>query len=716
MMKIPFSVAVTCALALFISFSLAAPAAETNAASRQVIEYPFAPLPAGKTYADKTLAPEVRAQAVLKELTLDEKIKMVAGFHDFYAPGNERLGLRPLYFSDASQGVHIRPKLNTGLEKSTAFPCTLALAATWNPELASTYAHAIGEECRAGDIAVLLGPGMNIYRTSQNGRNFEYMGEDPYLAGSMVANYVRGLQSAGVMATLKHFVCNNDEHRRHTCDSIVDERALHEIYTPAFKSGIDAGAGAVMTSYNLVNGEWAGQSKFVVTDLLRGQLGFKGMVMTDWESIPNTAKFLKSGNDLCMPGRSPKDIQQALDDGGATEADLDAMIVRWMTACFKMGFYDRPQRDSTMLDKYPDHQAVALKTAQESIVLLKNDKHLLPIHLSSNGKILLVGNAAQWPMRGGGSGQVDGYDKVPVLNALRQEYGDRLDFQLEPSDEAIRKADYVIVVVATLDAEEKDRPFAVLKEWGGELPAHCAALNPRTVVIGLTGGGFRMTDFKDKAGAIVLALFGGQTQGPAIVDVLTGRVDPSGKLPFTIEKEFADSPGSINGPVDMAPVVGQPKRGVVDCTSTYKEGIFVGYRWYEHQKIQPSFPFGYGLSYTTFKYSGLKLSAKRIPAGGSLIATFTLRNTGKVAGAEVAQLYVQDVKCSVERPVKELKGFKKVFLKPGESATVQLPLTEHDLAFWDVTTHDWKAEPGKFNVLVGPSSADTQLKASFDFE
>lgn len=709
-------VVLTTLFALTVSPRAAFAVDATNTPIRKVIEFPFQPLPGDKAYADKSLSPEARAQAVVKELTLEEKIRMVGGFNSFYAPGNERLGLRPLYFSDASQGVHIRPKLNTGLEKSTAFPCTLALAATWNPELATSYARSIGEECRAGDIAVLLGPGMNIYRSAQNGRNFEYMGEDPYLAGVMVAHYVQGIQNAGVMATLKHFVCNNDEHRRQTCDSIVEERALREIYTPAFKAGIDAGAGAVMTSYNLVNGEWAGQSKFVVSSLLRGELGFKGMVMTDWGSITDIGKFLVSGNDLCMPRCSTNDVKVALDSGRATEADLDGMITRWMAACFRMGLYDRPQRDSEMLSKFSEHVAVALRTGDESIILLKNDKHLLPLHPSGKGKILLAGKPAQWTMRGGGSGQVDGFDAVPLLKALRKEYGDRLDYQVEPTDGVIKNADCVIVTIATLDAEEHDRPFAVLKEWGGELPARCAALNPRTIVVAITGGGFQMADYKDKVGAILLALFPGQTQGDAIVDVLTGRVNPSGKLPFTIEKNFADSPGSINGPVDMPSHEGAPRNGTVNCTETYKEGIFVGYRWYEHKAIKPLFPFGYGASYTTFKYSGLKLSSPRLSGDDSLKAAFSIKNSGKVAGAEVAQLYIQDVKSSVERPVKELKGFKKLFLKPGESATVELAIKTKDLAFWDVTTHSWKVESGKFNVLVGPSSTDVPLKASFDYQ
>jgi beta-glucosidase len=471
-----------------------------------------------------------------------------------------------------------------------------------------------------------------------------------------------------------------------------------------------------MTSYNLVNGEWASQSKAVITDLLRDQLGFKGMVMSDWGAVKDTAKFLMSGNDLCMPGLSPKSIQAVLDDGRATEADLDGMITRWMAACFEMGLYDRPQRDSSMLARYPQHKAIALRTGQESIVLLKNKDHLLPLHPSGKGKILLVGKAAQWPMRGGGSGEVDGYDKVPLLKALRQEYGDELDFELEPTDKAIKNAEYVIVTVATLDSEEKDRPFAVLKDWGGELPARCVALNPRTIVVGITGGGFRMTDFVDKAGAIVLALFGGQTQGNSIVDVLTGRVNPSGKLPFSIEKEFADSPGCINGPVDMVSTGSQPKKPTANCTMTYQEGIFVGYRWYEHEKILPLFPFGYGLSYTTFEYSDLKLSNKVLPGDGSLSVSFTVKNTGNVAGAEIAQLYVQDAKCTVERPVKELKGFKRVFLKPGESATVERPIYQKDLAFWDVITHAWKVEPGKFNILVGSSSDEVKLKSSFDYE
>jgi beta-glucosidase len=689
-------------------------AAEASKSGPKVVEYPFTPLPANQSYADKNLSPEVRAGAVVKQLTLQEKIKMVAGFDSFYAPGNQRLGLRPLYFSDASQGVHIRKELNIGLAKSIAFPCTLALAATWDPDLATAYAHAIGEECRAGDIAVLLGPGMNIYRSSENGRNFEYMGEDPYLAGVMVAHYVQGVQSAGVMATLKHFACNNDEHRRYNCDCLVGERALHEIYTPAFKSGIDAGAGAVMTSYNLVNGQWAGQSKFVITDLLRGELGFRGMVMSDWGSIKDPAKFLTSGNDLCMPRCSPQNIQAALESGLATEADLDRMIVQWLSACFKMGFYDRPQRDASLLAKYPEHKAIALRTGQESIILLKNDHHLLPLARSGQGKILLVGKAAQQALRGGGSGWVAGYDNVSLLDALRQEYGQRLEFELAPTDEEIKRADYVIVAVGTRDAEDADRPFAITKEWGGDLPARCGSLNSRTVVVGIAGGGFRMTGFKDKVGAIVLALFGGQTQGNSIVDVLTGRTNPSGKLPFTIEKEFADSPGCVNGPVDRGAKGFHSQNPKANACINYREGIFVGYRWYDHEHIQPLFPFGYGLSYTTFKYSRLKLSNDGLAGGGSLTASFTVENTGKVAGAEIAQLYVQAPKGGVERPVKELKGFRRIFLLPGESATVKLNLTQHALAYWDVVAHGWKVEPGKYNCLVGPSSADLPLKVSFN--
>ena len=373
-----------------------------------VIEFPFVPLPGAKIYADKSRSPEARAAAVLAEMTIKEKLNCVSGFKHFYSPPIERLGIRPLYFSDASQGVHIREELNTGLDQSTAFPCTLALAATWDPGLANQFARAIGEQCRAGDIAVLLGPGMNLYRNSRCGRNFEYMGEDPFLAGQLVASYVAGMQSSGTMATLKHFLGNNSETLRKTSDSVMSERALHELYTPAFKAGIESGAGAVMTSYNLVNGEWVGHSRTLVDELLRKEFGFQGLVMSDWHGVHNTEKFMHCEMDLLMPGVRNGELKKLFADKKFSEKDLDGKILRWLTAFFKMGFYDRPQKDPSMLAKFPEHDAIALRAARESIVLLSNPKSILPLNPAAYKKILVVGDAAKHSIGGGGLGRREG--------------------------------------------------------------------------------------------------------------------------------------------------------------------------------------------------------------------------------------------------------------------------------------------------------------------
>ena len=678
----------------------------TNKNEVFITEFPFVPLPTGKVYADKSRSPEERAAAVVKEMTFEEKAHSLGGFQKFYSPRIERLGIRPLYFSDASQGLKIRTELNTGLDKSTAFPCTLALAATWDPALAGQYAAAIGEQCRAGDVAVLLGPGVNIYRSSECGRNFEYLGEDPFLSGQMAAGYVKGVQSVGVMSTMKHFLCNNTETNRFSVDAEVGERALHEIYMPAFKTGIEAGAGAIMTSYNAVNGDWCSQSKFVNTELIRKSLGFEGVVMTDWGAGRDAEGFIQSGANLCMPGfrwGAPTNLEPA----------MDRMITGWLTAFFRMGFYDRPQVDPAMRAKYPEHERVALRTAQESIILLKNSRDLLPINAKKYGSILVAGKAAGMLHSGGGSGGVKGYDNVKLLDALKKEYGEKIQYEENPTEAAIKSAGLVIVVVATQNGEAKNRPFELREDLGRTLAVQCASLNPNTVLVAMTGGGFRMTDFRDKMGAIVFALYGGQTQGTALVDVLSGRVNPSGKLPFTIEKEFSDSPASVNAHVGADP----SKSAMVPVPTShidYKEGVFIGYRWYESKKIEPLFPFGFGLSYTTFKYDDLKLSSNKLSGDEVLKVSFRITNTGKVAGAEVAQLYVQATQSSVTRPVKELKGFKKVMLKPGESVQVELSVCRQDLSLWDETSHNWKAEPGRFNVLIGASSVDVRLSGGFE--
>ncbi len=655
-----------------------------------------------------------RAGEVLAKMSPAEKLQLISGHNSFFIKGFPEYGIPELYLSDATQGVNIRRNLSDQLERSVSFPAPLGLAATWNPGLAHRYARCIGEECRAGGIAVLLGPGMNIYRQAQCGRNFEYFGEDPFLAAKIVERYVAGVLDTGTIPTLKHFYANNTDYHRRTSNSVLDERTAHEIYLPAFKAGIDAGAMAVMTSYNQVNGEWTGQSPTVITDLLRGQLGFRWLVMTDWWSVWDAEKIIKSGQDLEMPGEKfiKADGERLLQSGKVAMAEVDRMARSILRTEIAMGLFDRPVRDDYFLGKFPEHEQVALETGREAVVLLKNADAVLPLKKDAAQRILLTGLFADVLPRGGGAADVEGYNNVTLRQALATTYGERIAHVAEPTDEQLRAADIVVLSTGTSDSEGWDRPFALPTEEEARV-RRVVALNPRTVVVVNSGGGIQMTGWAEQAAAIVYAWYPGQAGNTALAEILCGDVNPSGKLPISIERRFEDSPGyGYLRPEDQLYTgwppdndMSQPIRDVV-----YKEGVFVGYRWYEAKQIKPLFAFGHGLSYTTFAYSDIKVSPAEIRSGARVSVEFTVTNTGPVAGTEVAQLYVRDVEASVPRPPKELKGFSRVTLAPGESRTVRIRLTAEDFAFWDSTAHAWKAEPGEYRILAGGASDSTPLE------
>lgn len=654
-----------------------------------------------------------QADSLLSKMTLDEKISMTRGYSRFFFNGIERLGIPYIYLSDASQGVNMRhnlpdPTMVRQLEKSTAFPCPIMLAATFNPALAYDYARSIGEECRAGGVEVLLGPGLNIYRNSQCGRNFEYFGEDPFLTSRITENYVQGMQSTGTAACLKHFLANNTEFYRRRSNSILDERTMREIYLPGFEAGITAGVACVMTSYNRINGEWAGQSKEVITDLLRGELGFEGLVMTDWNSVYDMQKLILSGQNVEMPGSWKEDItaQELLSQGKITEADIDAMIRPLIATCIRFGLYDRKGDEKykpELLAKLPEHEATAYRTSSEGIVLLRNDG-LLP--LKPGTKILAAGQFLDEIPRGAGSAAVKGYNNVTLRQALEEQFGARVTFAEKPSKEQFAAADVVLVSVGTLDAESIERPFA-LPSSAEKLVQQAVGANPRTVVLVNSGSGIRMTGWADKAAAILYGWYPGQNGFRAISKVLAGELNPSGKLPITIEKEFADSPAKGTIPPD-----GQfynecrNERLIQLYDIPYTEGVLVGYRWYDTKGIEPLFPFGHGLSYTTFELSKPRLSAKAIADGEKVKISVRLTNTGTLPGAEVVQLYVSEKNPAVIRPVKELKGFRKTELAPGASQVVEFEIAYRDLAYWCDQTHAWRVNPGDFEILLGTSSAD----------
>lgn len=705
---------------------------ETNRQTTPNIQSGFKPFLPTISYEEA----DQRASRILAQLSLEEKIQLIGGHDRFYIKDYEKHGIPSLRMTDATQGIRLLVSARDlngkpPLEKSTAFPCPLLLTATWNTELARQYALSVGEECRAGGYSFLLGPGMNIYRISQNGRNFEYFGEDPWLAARMIENYVVGVQSTGTIATLKHFLLNNTDFRRRTSNAIVDERTLHEIYLPAFKAGIDAGAMAVMTSYNPVDGEWAGQSAAVINRLLKTELGFRWLVMSDWWSTYDPEKVIKSGQDLEMPGDDDNEqlfidmhlkyvkahAARLVKEGRVQESDIDRMVRTILRTCIAMGLYDRPVQDKQCLARFPEHVAVALQAAREGMVLLRNEDNCLPLAKEKLQTILVTGEYANTLAHGGGSGKVDGYDQLTLGAALEAEFGEKVVYAENPSREQLKAADVVLLAVGTPDSEGWDRSFDLPQAIETNIEA-LAQAHPRVVVIVYSGSGIRMTDWNEKVAAIIYAWYPGQIGNKALVEILAGKTNPSGKLPMTIEKRFEDSPGypylppgeelyeGVGPDIDIK----HPFQDIV-----YKEGVFVGYRWYEAKRIDPLYAFGFGLSYTSFTYSDLQFSSAVLEPGATLTVSFTIKNNGAVAGQEIAQLYVEDVQASVSRPVKELKGFAKFFLKPGESKKVQLLLTEKELAYWDVKQHGWRTEPGEFRVLIGAASNDIRLSGQLNF-
>jgi beta-glucosidase len=677
-----------------------------------------------------------RADSIVKLMSIDEKLALIKGHNGFFIKGFEKYGMPDIYLTDATQGVHIRDSFfgsnlsEYALPKSVAFPNALCLTATWNPTLANTYAKSIGEECKAAGIGVLLGPGMNIYRNSQNGRNFEYMGEDPYLASRMVENYVVGMQNTGVITTLKHFIANNTDYNRRASNSVVDERTLHEIYMPAFKAGIDAGAKAVMTSYNLVNGEWAGQSEFVINYLLREQLGFSGLVMSDWWSINDCKALVNSGQDLEMPGgESMGKLKTYVENGEVDIKKIDTMCANIIKTLVQMEYLDKPIKDTSCLNNFAEHEQVALQTAREGIVLLRNNNDLLPIDKGTDKKILLTGIYVDEVIYGGGSGAVKGYNHVTMLEALQKVYP-KLTYKPEASDDDFKNADIVMVSVGTWDWEGCDRRFA-LSSAQEALVQKASQLNSNTMVIVNSGGGIRMQDWNNVQ-AIVYNWYPGQIGNTALAEVLTGMTNPSGKLPMTIEKEFKDSPAygyvpestkflsDLDGYLDTSVQEPELNRWSYDISIDdakdllydveYKEGVLVGYRWYDTKNIKPLFPFGHGLSYTSFQLENIQVSAKDIGKDDVLKVTLDVVNTGKVAGATTVQLYVGEQKPTVTRPTKELKAFQKVWLKAGERKSVDLLLDATAFSYWNPTTKVWDINAGMFDLFIGQSVVDIAMQ------
>ncbi len=653
-----------------------------------------------------------RAAEIVSKMTLDEKIAFISGKDDgFHTQSIPRLGIPSVRMADGPQGV----RNNT---YSTYYPCGIGLAASFNRDVAKGVGDGIGYDATARGVRIMLCPGVNIYRSPLCGRNFEYYGEDPFLTSEIALNYIQGIQQHRVMATIKHFALNNQEYQRHRVGSVADERTLNEIYFPAFRKAVEQGdVAAVMTSYNPVNEVHAAENAWLIKDNLRAW-GFDGIVMSDWKSTYTTLGVLTSGLDLEMPENFTTKVEMVkplIENGVVPEANLDLMCQHILQAFIAFGLLDLPAKDESIPEDYEYSRDMAYNAAVEAPVLLTNNG-LLPL---KKGRIVVLGPNANTVAYGGGSGRMDpipGRNITPFagLKALGKKYDVQLiesvDFT-SAEQKAIQKANAVIVVAGfnyKTELENHDRTYG-LPDGQNELISAASALNKNTVVIINSGGEVDITPFKDNVAAIIMAWYGGQEGGKALADIISGKVSPSGRLPFTFWGSEDNNPAAQYYHADTAAIHRSSKSRPEYPHSTYKEGLFVGYRGVEKCGVEPMFPFGFGLSYSNFAYSGGTV----VPTADGCEIVFTVSNTGKVDARETVQVYVAPQNPSVMRPAYELKGFDKKMIAKGKSVEFCIPLSYQDFSYYDVASHSWKVDAGDYKILVGSSSSD--IKISLDY-
>ena len=651
---------------------------------------------------------------ILQELTLEEKASLCSGADFWHTKAVERLDIPQIMVSDGPHGLRKNKEgaktPNEAIE-AVCFPTASALACSFDRELLTSVGKALGEECQSENVAVILGPGCNIKRSPLCGRNFEYFSEDPYLASQMAAAHIKGVQSKGVGTSLKHFAANNQETRRLTVDEKIDERTLREIYLAAFESVIkEAKPWTVMCSYNRINGYHSSQNKWLLTDVLRDDWGYEGLVMSDWGAVDDRVEGIRAGLDLEMPasnGKNDKLIVEAVNKGELSMEDLDKCVERVLALVDKA----EESKSDAKWDLEAQHE-LARKIASQCSVLLKNDEHMLP--LSTEDNIAFIGYFAEKPRyQGGGSSHINSFKVTSALEAVKDycevEYAKGFITEEDKTDEKLlaeavecaKRNDKVVIFAGLPDAFESegyDRTHMRMPECQLELIREICKVNKNVAVVLHNGSPIEMP-FADKVQAILETYLGGQAVGGAVCDVLFGKVNPSGKLAETFPMKLSDNPSYL-----FFPGVGD------DCQ--YREGIFVGYRYYDTKEIKPLFPFGYGLSYTTFEYSNLTLSSDEIRDTKTLTVSLDVTNTGDREGKEIVQLYVRDKESSVPRPDKELKGFQKVSLKPGETKRVVFCLDKRAFAYYETAIGDWFVEYGEFEILAGASSQDIRLKQS----
>lgn len=717
-------------------------------------------------YLDDSKPIEDRIEDALSRITVEEKVALIHAQSKFSSPGVARLGIPEFWMTDGPHGI--RPEVlwdewnQAGWtnDSCVAFPALTCLAATWNPEAALLYGQSIGEEARYRNKTVLLGPGVNIYRTPLNGRNFEYMGEDPYLASQMVVPYVKGVQQNGVAACVKHYALNNQEINRHTTNVIVDDRALYEIYLPAFKAAVQKGkAWAIMGSYNLYKNQHNCHNRYLLNDILKGEWGFDGVVVSDWGGVHNTEEAIYNGMDMefgSWTNGLSKGMGNAYDnyylahpylkqikEGKIGTKELDDKVRRILRLAFRTTM-NRNRPYGAMLSE--EHIAAARKIGEEGIVLLQNKKNILPIDLNRTKKIAVIGeNALKMMTVGGGSSSLKVQYECSPLDGIKRRMGDGIEISYARGyvgdtggqfdgvssgqnlkddrsarqliEEAVRiaqSADYVIFIGGLnksghQDCEDTDRKGLELPYKQDKVIGALAKVNKNLIVVNISGNAVAMP-WISEVPAVIQAWYLGTEAGNAIASVLVGDVNPSGKLPFTFPEKLEDV-----GAHQLGDYPGRQREdGIFD--EKYNESIFVGYRWTDKQRIRPLFPFGHGLSYTTFAYGKATVNKKVMKIDEQIVITVPITNTGKRIGSEIVQLYISDLKSSLPRPVKELKGFSKIQLAPGETQEVTFLIDKQALSFFNDSRHEWVAEPGKFEAQIAASATDIKSKVTFELE
>lgn len=726
-------------------------------------------------YLDASKPVEQRIEDALSRMTLEEKVAMLHAQSKFSSPGVPRLGIPEFWTTDGPHGV--RPEVlwdewdqaGWSNDSIVAYPALTALSATWNKKMSWNYGKALGEEARYRKKDILLGPGVNIYRTPLNGRNFEYMGEDPYLTSKMVVPYIKGVQSNGVATSVKHFALNNQEEFRHTSNVIVDDRTLYEIYLPPFKAAVQEGdSWTIMGAYDKYKNQYASQNEYLLNKILKGEWGYKGVVVSDWGAVNNTEQAIHNGldmefgswtNGLSAGTRNAYDnyylakpYLDLIKSGKVGTTELDDKVRRILRLAYNTTMNPNKPLGNIASE---DHMAVAKEIGEEGIVLLQNNNNVLPINTDKVRKIAVIGeNAIKMMTVGGGSSSLKvKYETLP-LEGIKSRFGKKADVQFargyvgdvggeyngvksgqnlkddRPASELLneavtlaKKSDVVIFVGGLnksdyQDSEGHDRKGLGLPYNQDQLISALAKANKNLAVVLVSGNAVAMPWIKEVP-AIVQGWYLGSEAGNALAAVLAGDANPSGKLPFTFPVKLEDNAAHQMGEYpgnkeELAAGKGKDQKNPINIT--YNEGIFVGYRWHDTKNIKPLFSFGHGLSYTTFEYGKVHADKTQMAQDGKITFTVSIKNTGKREGAEVAQLYISDLKSSVPRPVKELKGFEKINLKPGEQKEVSFTIDKSALSFFDAATHQWVAEPGEFEALVGASSSDIKTKMKFTLQ